>query len=131
MSLPIELIDRIVFHVSQRSDLATLRLTSHTLNAIATPYYFATIPMLPDSDVGSVSGCLPSPNRIEHHTRYFSSILNSEKLRKLVRKVEIYFCNPDYVNAGISKPGCLLSAPRTAILTTVCIEAGCQNRSGL
>ncbi|OAG01549.1 uncharacterized protein CC84DRAFT_1262603 [Paraphaeosphaeria sporulosa] len=94
-SLPIELIDKIVLHVPQRSDLATLRLTSQMLNAISTPYYFATVPIFPDWDEDSAIDGLPFPNQVEYHPRYFASILDSEKLKKLVRKVEIYLCNPD------------------------------------
>ncbi|KAF2442926.1 hypothetical protein P171DRAFT_474243 [Karstenula rhodostoma CBS 690.94] len=95
MSLPIELINKIVFHIPQRSDLAALRLTSQTLNTISTPYYFSTVPLYPDWDEDSVSGGLPFPNSIEYDVRYFANILDSDNLKKLVRKVVIYLCNPD------------------------------------
>jgi hypothetical protein len=96
MSLPVELINKIVFHVPRRSDLATLRLASQTLNTISTPYYFATVPIYPDWDKETMPKP-PFPNAIEYSVLYFENILDSDKLKRLVRKVEIYMCNPDCV----------------------------------
>lgn len=53
MSLSIELVHKIFFHVARRADLAVLRLTSQMMNTISTPYYFATVPIFPDWDEDS------------------------------------------------------------------------------
>jgi hypothetical protein len=131
LSLPIELINRIVFYVPRRSDLATLRLTSQTLNTISTPYYFATVPIYPDWEEETAPDS-PFPNAIEYTIQYFANILDSDKLKRLVRKVEIYMCNPDCVRQAfcyeVSPSGCLLILCRTIILTAVCNKVGCRSQ---
>lgn len=98
-SLPAELVDKVVYHVSQRSDLATLRLTSKTLNAISTPYYFATVPVYPEwKERDEEEGIRPYPNQVEYHARYLASILTDMRLNVLVRKLDIYLCNPNCVS---------------------------------
>ena len=97
MSLPVELVTKIVSHVSLRQSLAALRLTNHTLNTISTPFYFSTVPLYPEWDEEEKPDP-PFPNHIDYDARYFKSILDSENLKKLVNKVEIYTCNPDCVS---------------------------------
>lgn len=95
-SLPVELVTKIVSYVSPRRGLATLRLTCKTLNAIATPLYFHTVPLYPDWEWDEKDE--PFPNHIEYEALYFKSILDSANLKELVKKVEIFTCNPDCVS---------------------------------
>ncbi|KAL1592368.1 hypothetical protein SLS60_011447 [Paraconiothyrium brasiliense] len=78
MSLSIELVHKIVFHVARRADLAVLRLTSQMMNTISNPYYFATAPIFPDWDEDSKSDP-PFPNEIEYDVRNFANIINRRK----------------------------------------------------
>lgn len=97
MSLPVELITNVVSHVPERNCLATLRLTNQILNTIATPYFFAAVPLYPEWSEDSEHDP-PFPNQIEYEAFYFRNILEDERLSKLIKKVEIYTCNPDCVS---------------------------------
>jgi hypothetical protein len=97
VSLPVELVTKIASHVPRR-DLATLRLTCRTLKEIVTPYYFSTVPIYPEWHEDEAPDP-PFPNHIDYESRYMRNILDDEHLKKLVKKVQIYTCNPDCVGA--------------------------------
>lgn len=104
-SLPNELLGRIFAFVNCKSDLASLRLVDQSLNYVATEYYFASVPLYPHwlglenphDDEYDYDGYVPFPNDIVYDARMFKNILESEQLKRLVKKVDIYTCNPDCV----------------------------------
>ena len=102
-SLPVELVTKIVSYVSPRHGLAALRLTNKTLSVIATPFYFHTIPFYPEWEWDS-ENYEPFPNQIEYKASYFRNILDDDHLKKLVKKVAIYTCNPNCVST-LTKSG--------------------------
>ena len=97
-ALPVELVTKIVSHAVSKRDIAALRLTNRTLNQIATPFYFSTVPLYPEWDEEETPDP-PFPNQIEYEARYLNNILDDEKLKRLVKKIEIFTCNPDCVSS--------------------------------
>jgi hypothetical protein len=122
--LPNELLVRIFSHVHVKADLANLRLVSHAFESIATEFYFATVPLYAhwetekdegqdnkeagkdgaDGGVGTKThtteapkSCMQTPNNINYDSRIFKNILDNDRLKTLVKKVDIYTCNPDCV----------------------------------
>jgi len=113
-TLPNELLDRIVSFVHVKKDLAHLRLLSRAWNDLSKPYYFATVPLYAhwepeldddddeDEDVNKEAGpntkaCMRTPNDADYNAAIFKNILDDENVRTLVKKVDIYTCNPDCV----------------------------------
>jgi hypothetical protein len=95
-SLPNELLDRIISYVRVRRDLANLRLVNRALDDLTKPLYFATVPLYAHwADNSTVR----TPNDANYNAGIFKNILDDEKLRKLVKRVDIYTCNPDCVGS--------------------------------
>lgn len=97
-SFPVELVTRVVSLTVSRQDLAALRLTSRALEEIATPFYFSTVALYPEWDEDGAPDP-PFPNQIKYEAQYLANILDDERLKTLVKKIEIYTCNPDCVSA--------------------------------
>ncbi|KAF2870040.1 hypothetical protein BDV95DRAFT_608063 [Massariosphaeria phaeospora] len=114
-SLPNELLDRIVSYVHVKADLANLRLVSPALKAVTTSFYFATVPLYAhwraienydhddhddehEEDAVEIAPHMRTPNNVNYNADAFKSILDCEALNKLVKKVDVYTCNPDCDN---------------------------------
>jgi hypothetical protein len=111
-ALPNELLDRVVSFVHVKKDLAHLRLVSRAWNDLSKPYYFATVPLYAhwerevddeDEDCDKEAGrntksSMRTPNDADYNAEIFKNILEYEEVRKLVKKVDIYTCNPDCVS---------------------------------
>jgi len=99
-TLPNELLRGIVASLDDKSAVGNLRLTNRHLNAIATEEYFARVPLY--AHWGPMETYDPPwPNNIDYDAAMFRNILDSDKLSKLVKRVDIYTCNPDCVSTVI------------------------------
>lgn len=99
MSLPNELLTTIASCVRRRADIASLRLVNRCFESIATPFYFTSVPLYAHWSEEEGEEVEPQwPNGVGYDARVFAHILDDEKLRGLVRKVDVYMCNPDCVS---------------------------------
>ncbi|KAJ4291847.1 hypothetical protein N0V90_009743 [Kalmusia sp. IMI 367209] len=83
-------------NLCRKADLASLRLTNRTFESIATPLYFASVPLHTHwSDDEGEKVDPPWPNGIDYDAPLFANVLDNERLKKLVKKVDVYMCNSD------------------------------------
>lgn len=100
-TLPKELLCRVSNFLDRKVDLANCRLVNRRLGEAATRSYFETVPLYADwapNDPDEPDKDPPWPNNIAYDARMFKNILDSDKIRGLVRRVDIYTCNPDCVS---------------------------------
>lgn len=96
--LPNELLSRVVASLDRRSDIAAVRLVNRQLEETASRIYFARVPLYAEWENRDAEDFVPWPNDINYDARMFKNLLDSEKLKKLIQRVDIYMCNPDCVS---------------------------------
>lgn len=99
LSCPDEVLTAFVSYVVCKADLASLRLTNCQFEAIATPFYFASVPLYAQWERGDGNAFVKSPSDVDYDVRVFAHILDNERFKRMVKKVDVYTCNPDCVSA--------------------------------
>lgn len=100
MTLPVELLSKIVGFLDAKSDVANTRLVSHGIESIAAEKLFETATLYPqwftEGDKLDIEDGLPGP--LGYEAKVFMNLVDHERLKKFVKKIEIYTCEPHCVS---------------------------------
>lgn len=95
-SLPNEILFQIVSQLTSRSDIGNVRLANRTLSNIAKRAYFASVCLYPEWEDDDDKPAWP--NDTDYDVDTFKIISDDERIKPLVKSVDIYTCNPNCVS---------------------------------
>lgn len=96
MTLPTEILSKIIAALPTRADIANSRLINKRLDEIAVELLFSNVTLY--AHYFTEDGYRP-PWPIDYHSRTFAKILDHEVLKTYVKKVTIYTCETHCVRS--------------------------------